>query len=175
MGIKDIEFIIMDVDGVLTDGSFAYLGQDELKFFHVRDGLGLTLARLAGIKLAFLTGRESENVRRRARELGIDYCRSGVADKKTVMRELSAQSGIEQAKIGYIGDDFNDLPAMAVAGWSATVNNAPEAVKKQADYISPVRGGKGAVREVIEQVLQAQNLWERTLQLYLEEKGGSGQ
>ena len=155
---KKIKLFITDVDGVLTDGRIV-LGNDgeELKFFHVHDGLGIKLAQKAGIKTAIITGRESKLVARRAGELEISEVHQNIKDKLAVFDDLLAKYGISEENVAYIGDDLNDLPILKRVGLPLTVANGVQKVKDTADYVTEKAGGQGAVREVIELILAAQD------------------
>ncbi|GAB6099441.1 hypothetical protein JCM16358_13200 [Halanaerocella petrolearia] len=153
-----IKLFITDVDGVLTDGRII-LGNDgeEFKFFHVQDGMGIKLAQDAGIKTAIITGRESKLVERRADELKINEVHQNIDDKLGVFSDLLNRYGISEDEVAYIGDDVNDLPILDKVGLALTVDNGVSQVKKAADYITEHAGGRGAVREAIELILQAQD------------------
>ena len=155
---QKIELFITDVDGVLTDGRIV-LGNEgeEFKFFHVHDGLGIKLAQKAGIKTAIITGRESKLVARRAGELEISEVHQNIKDKQAVFANLLAKYDISEENVAYIGDDLNDLAILTKVGLALTVANGVAAVKEEADYITEKEGGQGAVREVIELILAAQD------------------
>lgn len=159
-----IKLIVLDVDGTLTDGGL-YLDStgNETKKFSVKDGAGLVLARTAGLKVMILTGRESEPVRRRAAELSLDWCVQNCKDKFAYLTDFMAQNGYTKQQTAYVGDDWNDLTAMALAGFVACPANAAPEVKAIADYISPEKGGEGAVRAAVIQLLKAQGLYESAL------------
>lgn len=171
--LKKIKIFITDVDGVLTDGRII-LGSNglELKAFHAQDGLGLHLAQKAGLKTAIITGRYSEAVERRGRELAFDYVFQGVTDKKSVLREILTKEGLNLNEAAYIGDDLNDLPILKLAGVKLAVNNAVNEVKEAADYVTRKDGGCGAVREAVELILKAQDKWEKIMSGYLEKTRG---
>ncbi len=165
---RGIRLAIFDVDGVLTDGSLYYTGSgEELKAFNVRDGHGMKMLQEGGVRLAIITSRTSRCVELRAKNLGIDLLYQGVPDKLKVFRELLAQLGLDAAAAAYMGDDLIDLPVMRHCGLALTVAEAPAAVKSQAHYISQAPGGRGAVREVCELILQAQGTLESRLASYL--------
>ncbi|HZO89674.1 MAG TPA: HAD hydrolase family protein [Chthonomonadaceae bacterium] len=151
-----IRLLAMDVDGVLTDGTIGYDGQGaQQKRFHVADGLGLVVLGQEGIAVAWVTGRRDAAVERRAAELSVPYLLQGVRDKGRALRQLAAQLELAPEEIAYIGDDWNDLTAFAVAGVRLAVANAAEEVKAQADLVTTRSGGLGAVREVCESILEA--------------------
>lgn len=154
--MRKIKMLIMDVDGTLTDGKI-YLGNDgeELKAFNVKDGLGINLLHQAGIITAIITGRRSEIVSIRARELGIGEVYQGVEDKLATYAQLKEQYGLEDEEIAYIGDDLNDLPIMEKAGLSFTVRDGARILQERCDYTASKNGGEGAVREIIDMILES--------------------
>lgn len=149
-----IKLLILDVDGVLTDGKI-YLGDhgEELKSFHVRDGSALVRGQKEGLKVALISGRSSSSVERRARELGISEVYQGVCDKLPIVEELMARYSCREEETAYIGDDLTDLPVFRRVGFAITVADAHPAAVKAADYQTTCRGGEGAVMEVIELIL----------------------
>lgn len=162
-----VRLLAMDVDGVLTDGGL-YMGQDiELKRFCVQDGLGLRLAALAGIALAWISGRESVAVRGRAAELGDIQLFEGVQDKRLVVERLAHSLNLDFEDIGFIGDDLNDLPVMRCCGWACAPSNAAPMVRLEAHYVCDAAGGHGAVREACEVILGAQRTLDRAINDYL--------
>ena len=155
-----IRLLILDVDGVLTDGRLYFDAKGEtLKVFHVRDGHGLKLAQRAGIEVAFVSGRRSDAAYHRARELGINRFHEGVRDKVAVMEEIMAAMRIEAAQVAVVGDDLVDLPIMARAGLSVAVADAVPEVIAAAHWVTHNPGGRGAVREVCDLLLKAQGKW----------------
>ncbi|WP_079710619.1 KdsC family phosphatase [Paraliobacillus ryukyuensis] len=153
----NIKLIIMDVDGVLTDGKLHLSSNgDELKSFHTQDGMGISLARYAGIKSAIITGRTSEAVNRRAKELKIDYVYQGIKDKTQILNEIIAFENVEKENICYIGDDINDLPILKQVGYAASPSNAVPLVLKNVDFVAERPGGEGAVRSIIDNILEQQ-------------------
>jgi 3-deoxy-D-manno-octulosonate 8-phosphate phosphatase (KDO 8-P phosphatase) len=163
-----IRMILFDVDGVLTDGTFWRVGGEEVKRFHSRDGVGLVLARRAGLKLGLISGRRSAAVEARAEELRMDFVRLGSAEKILALEEAMAQESLGASEIAFMGDDLPDLPVMRRVGLAATVADAPLEVRSRVDYVTRARGGHGAVRELIEQVLLAQGRFEELLKTFLE-------
>ncbi|MDX1696067.1 MAG: HAD-IIIA family hydrolase [Ketobacteraceae bacterium] len=154
---RQVKIAVFDVDGVMTDGRLYYTSHgDEIKAFNVKDGLGIKLLQKFGIKTAIITGRNSELVNRRARELGFDYLYQGREDKITALNELLKDTGMSLDQVGYIGDDLPDLAAIRQSAFGATVNDASALVLENADWISTRRGGEGAVREFCEFILDAQ-------------------
>jgi 3-deoxy-D-manno-octulosonate 8-phosphate phosphatase (KDO 8-P phosphatase) len=154
-----VQALVLDVDGVLTDGSLVYGPDDEWKTFHVRDGHALVLCRLAGIKTALLTGRSSAAVRRRATELKVDALREGVARKGEVLLELAGTLRVQLDKMCYVGDDLVDLPALARVGFPVAPADAVAEVRSAAAWVTRAPGGRGAVRELVEMILKAQGSW----------------
>ncbi len=152
-----VRLLVLDVDGVLTDGRL-YFGADgeALKVFDVRDGLGVKMLREAGIEVAILSSRSSPVVERRAKELGIAPVVQGATDKGAGFAALAQALRLTPAQCGYIGDDWPDLAALAQAGFAATVSDASPEVKRISHWISEAPGGRGAVRELAEFILRAQ-------------------
>ncbi|MBK9244436.1 MAG: HAD-IIIA family hydrolase [Burkholderiales bacterium] len=152
-----VRLLVLDVDGVLTDGRL-YFGADgeAMKVFDVRDGHGVRLLREAGIEVAILSARRSPIVERRARELGIGPVIQGAADKGVALAELMRALQVNPRQCAYVGDDWPDLPALAQAGFAATVADAAPEVRQVAHWASSAPGGRGAVRELAEFILRAQ-------------------
>ncbi|WP_457628088.1 KdsC family phosphatase [Persephonella sp.] len=162
-----IKWFIMDVDGVLTDGSIIYDSEGrELKVFSVKDGMGITLLHRAGIKTAIITSRNSPMVQRRAGELGITEVIQGASDKLELYSRLKEKEGFSDKEVLYIGDDYVDLPVMKVVGLPVTVPDAPVELKDTALYVTKRHGGKGAVREVAEMLLKAQGKFDEVIKTY---------
>jgi len=158
----------MDVDGVLTDGTLEYdSAGGEVKRFHVADGMGLTALRLAGIRVAWLSGRESRAVTRRASELHIDHVEQGVRDKGKVLSNLAAVHGLPREAVAFVGDDWNDLLAFEAAGLRIAVRNADPILVKAAHVWTERVGGHGAVREVCNRLLAVQGCTDSVLAQYL--------
>lgn len=159
--IKKIKILIMDVDGVLTDGRIV-LGDfgSEIKLFNVHDGFGIALWRMAGYKSAIITANHSKAVKRRAKMLKIDKLYQKALDKLSVYNELKNIFNAKDEEICFIGDDIVDVPVLKRVGFSCSVPNAIEDVKPQVDYITKKQGGHGAIREIIELILKAQNRWQ---------------
>lgn len=159
--LKSIKVLILDVDGVLTDGRVIYTDSgEEIKRFDVRDGHGLKLLMRSGIEVILLTGRESKVVLHRARDLGIEHVYQKALNKIEVYTTILADRSLEDKDVGFVGDDLIDLPVLRKAGFSAAVPDAVQEVKEIVDYITTKRGGEGAVREICELLLKAQNKWE---------------
>lgn len=159
-----IKLLAIDVDGVLTDGGLTFDGEGRLyQTFHVRDGFALVAAKRAGLKIAWVSGRESAPAQKRFDELGLDFCLLKCADKFVALRDLQAQLNIMPGECCFIGDDLPDLPAFAACGVDVAVRDAVSDVIERCDYITKADGGHGAVREVIELILRAQGQWEKIL------------
>ncbi len=161
-----VEAIIFDVDGVLTRGDIIHGPDGEWKVFNVQDGHGFDLAREAGLKTAFLTGRSSGAVRRRAAELHVTALEEGVQDKAVGVRALMEKMNVKPEQTCYVGDDLIDLPAMGLVGFPVAVANAVDEVKQAAAWVTRGGGGEGAGREVIEAVIKAKGLWPKMMQRY---------
>jgi 3-deoxy-D-manno-octulosonate 8-phosphate phosphatase (KDO 8-P phosphatase) len=156
-----IRLLLLDVDGVLTDGSIVLLGDgQELKSFHVRDGTAIVLAKREGIEVGLLSGRSSEVTARRASELGISLVVQGETDKRAAFGRILESTGLEAGAVAYMGDDLLDLPVLREAGLSAAPADAVPEVLAEADWISTRPGGRGAVREFVELLLGARGRWE---------------
>lgn len=164
--IKKIRMVLLDVDGVLTDGSLILGNTAEYKIFHVQDGLGIQLLQKAGIRVGFLTSRRSEAVANRAKELNIDLNYQGVDEKLELLQEIIAETHVKSEEICYMGDDLPDLPVLRRVGFSAVVANARNEVKAVADCVTEHAGGKGAVRELAEIILKTQGKWDAQLKLF---------
>lgn len=171
-----IQCLLLDVDGVLTDGKLIYTSSgEEMKAFNAQDGLGLALARRSGLRLGIITGRTSPMVERRARELKFDFLRMGNSNKSEAIRELMKETGIDASTIAYMGDDLNDLGAFAMVGLAIAPANAVTDVKNRADYITQASGGCGAVREAVEYILKREGVWNRLVEDYEREIYAYGQ
>ncbi len=158
--IRRVKLLIADVDGVLTDGRIIVTDQGvESKQFDVRDGHGLKLLQRYGIDVVFVTGRKSRTVEWRAADLGITEIHQGAWNKGEVFEEILKRRNILPEETACIGDDIVDIPLMRKAGFSAAVADAVREVREAADYITTRRGGRGAVRELCELILKAQNHW----------------
>lgn len=185
---RKIKLLLFDVDGVLTDGKLFFIPQDphqpsatpgdrtaqgqiEVKGFHAHDGVGNSLARVAGIKTGLITRRSSETVALRARDLKIDHVYQGIADKGKCLKEIAMQEGLKPEEAAFVGDDMIDLPAMRVAGFAIAVQNARAEVKKESHYVTPHSGGDGALRDAVEFILKAQGKWKKVVEDYIGERG----
>lgn len=163
-----IKLLVLDVDGVLTDGKL-FIGSDgeEYKAFHTQDGMGISLAHYAGIKTAIITGRKSEAVTKRANELKINYVYQGIHEKMEVLEEIIQDLQIDLNEVCYIGDDINDLPILQQVGFPASPNNAVEIVKEHSQYVAKLNGGEGAVREILDSILHHMYDYHALLEDYL--------
>ena len=165
---RNLRLMAFDVDGVLTDGTlFVAPGGEEFKAFNILDGHGLRMLRASGVQLAILSGRESAAVTRRAQELGIEHVHQGLGEKLPAFESLCARSGVKADQCGFVGDDYPDLPVLLRCGFAASVPGAPEAVRSRVHYVTRAAGGRGAVRELCEFVLDAQGKLEAALGRYL--------
>jgi 3-deoxy-D-manno-octulosonate 8-phosphate phosphatase (KDO 8-P phosphatase) len=155
-----IEMLILDVDGVLTDGRIIYSDAGaELKAFHVRDGSGLKLWLQLGKRAGIITGRSSPVVERRAKELGLTEVVQGAEDKRIAYERMLTDHGLDARCVAYVGDDLPDLPLMLMSGLAIAVVDACAEVKATAHHVTLAKGGRGAVREAIELILQVQGRW----------------
>ena len=166
--LADIEMLVMDVDGVLTDGTLVINADgSESKFFNSMDGHGIRMWQRAGLKVALISGRASEPTQRRAEQLQIEYVFQDCHNKLPVFEKLLEQLGLSPDKVAYIGDDLTDLPVIRYAGFGVAVANAVDEVKQYADYVTTRPGGSGAVREVIEYILKNSGRWQKLMTRYL--------
>lgn len=197
---KKIKVLLFDVDGVLTDGTIwlqpAPAGSDsaaetseqraakadkggygivsstviEAKGFHAHDGSGISLAKLGGLKVGLITKRISETVRLRARDLRLDFCYQGQANKLIALGEICAQAGVTEDEVCYVGDDVIDIPVMRKVGLAVAVPNARQIVKNHAHFVTTCRGGEGAARDTIEYILEAQGTLDDAISAYIHER-----
>ncbi|MEE8400473.1 MAG: HAD-IIIA family hydrolase [Desulfobacterales bacterium] len=166
--LKQIELLILDVDGVLTDGSIVYSDSgEELKTFNAKDGLGLRLLQDAGIMVSIVTGRRSEALAHRCTNLGISLLYQGVDDKAAALSTILKQTGVTADNTAAMGDDLPDLALLKHIGCAIAVADADEIVRNHADLVTVAKGGAGAVREVCEGILKAQGHWETILEKWL--------
>ena len=164
---QQIELILSDVDGVLTDGGVIFDNQGiEIKRFHARDGLGIKLWQRAGYSFGVVTARNSHIVKMRAAELGVDIVRQGFEQKLPIVKEIAEERSLSLDSICYIGDDLTDLPVLNSVGLAVGVADAVSEVRTAAHYVTKVPGGSGAVRETIETVLKAKKRWDDLIQKY---------
>jgi 3-deoxy-D-manno-octulosonate 8-phosphate phosphatase (KDO 8-P phosphatase) len=168
---RGIKLLLLDCDGVLTDGGLYYTFDGKrvlegVKVFHIHDGQGLKLAREAGLKLGIISGRVSPALTARARELQIDHLHQGIDDKLSVCEQIKIAEGFADDQIAYIGDDLPDLPVMRRVGLAIAVADAVDEIRECAHFVTNKPGGRGAVREAIELILKAQDKWDESLQRY---------
>lgn len=162
---RRLRLVLTDVDGVLTDGRLWLLpGGEEVKAFHVRDGLGMVMAQKAGLRIGLLSGRRSPAVEARAKELGLALVRQGVADKRAALREILEEERLGPSEVAFMGDDVNDLPVMPEVALTAAPADAPFEVRAQAFLITEAAGGHGCFREFLEAILRARGDWDRLLE-----------
>lgn len=167
--LKKIRLLLLDVDGVLTDGRIIYDNQgNELKAFDVKDGHGLKMLQRAGIRIGIITGRSSEVVSRRAAELGIKILYQKALNKLEPYREILADQQLTDEQVAYVGDDIVDLPILRRVGFSATVADADQEVLPRVDYVASRSGGRGAVREICDLLLKANGSWEDLTSRYFD-------
>lgn len=165
---RRIKLIVFDVDGVMTDGSL-YLCDDgqEYKAFNSQDGLGMKLLKASGVEMAIITGRTSRVVVKRAENTGVTRFYQGVEDKLEAFVHLAQELGLEHAQCAFMGDDVVDLPPMRRSGFAVTVPDAPQLVKEHAHYVTRNGGGRGAVREIAEFIMQAQGTLDAQMAQFL--------
>ena len=165
-----IKLLLMDCDGVLTDGRiWLFENGEEQKGFHTRDGLGIELWHRAGLKSGIISGRNSSAVERRARGLGMSFVVQGVEEKVRAFTETVAEAGVANEEVAFIGDDLNDIPLMLRSGFAVAVADAAVEARQRAHYVTKLSGGQGAVREVIEVILKAQGRWKELTADYTED------
>ncbi len=162
-----VKLLLLDVDGVLTDGRIVYAEYgDELKFFDVQDGTGLVLWNRAGLKSAIISGRTSRLMTRRAKEMRIDFLAQGCLLKLPMYEELLKRFRIIDSQVCAMGDDLMELPILRRVGLAVAVPNAVEEVKRTCQYVTQRSGGRGAVRETVELILRYKGLWENVMERY---------
>lgn len=165
--LKSIKLLMLDVDGVLTDGKIIYNDRgEEIKAFNVRDGHGLKLLMRAGIEIALITGRKSKVVLHRARDLGIKKVYQRVTNKIEIYEKILKEKKLKDINVGFVGDDLVDIPVLKRVGFPAAVGDAIPEVREVADYVASKKGGEGAVREICELLLKGQNKWEGITERY---------
>jgi 3-deoxy-D-manno-octulosonate 8-phosphate phosphatase (KDO 8-P phosphatase) len=167
---RKIRLLLMDVDGVLTDGRIRLQSLPdgsalEMKVFSAYDGAGLKMARAVGLRTGLITGRDSPATARRAQEVGMEFVFQDRGQKLGAYEEILAESGLRDAKVAYVGDDLPDLPVLTRVGLAIAVANAAPEVKRAAHYVTRRSGGDGAVREVVELLLKAQGKWPQAVEL----------
>jgi len=164
-----IKLLLMDCDGVLTDGRvWLFDDGEEQKGFHTRDGLGIDLLHRAGLRSGIVSGRTSSAVEKRAQGLGMSFVIQGCKDKQQVFADVLDQAGVENLEVAYIGDDLNDIPLMLQSGLGVAVADAAPEALEHAHYVTNTAGGFGAVREVCELILKAQGRWDDLIANYVQ-------
>jgi 3-deoxy-D-manno-octulosonate 8-phosphate phosphatase (KDO 8-P phosphatase) len=165
--VKRVKLLILDVDGVLTDGSINYIDDGrEFKSFNVKDGHGIKLLMRSGVRVAMVTARESEAVAMRAKDLGIDDLYQGQKEKVTAFEAILEKSGVSAEETAYVGDDLIDQPVLRRAGFSVAVSDAVGEVLESVDYVTRLAGGRGAVREIADLILRVQGTWSEVTERY---------
>ncbi|MCK4859385.1 MAG: HAD hydrolase family protein [Candidatus Omnitrophica bacterium] len=160
---KKIKLLLLDVDGILTDGRIIFSSKDELKFFDVQDGLGVILLRRVGINCAIITAKESEAVSKRAKEMEIEDVFQNSRNKLKIYNKILEKYKFSSEEIAFMGDEIIDLAVLERVGLSIGVPNAIDEVKAKVDYITKKWGGRGAVREVCDLILKTQGKWEKAV------------
>jgi 3-deoxy-D-manno-octulosonate 8-phosphate phosphatase (KDO 8-P phosphatase) len=164
---RRIKLLLLDLDGVLTDGGIVMDHRgEEIKRFDVRDGHGIRLLQRAGIQVGIISGRTSRAAEHRAQDLGIELLYQGADDKVAAYEKIKRMTGLKDREIAYVGDDLVDLPVLRRVGLSIAVNDCWKDLKRLTDYVTRASGGRGAVREVAELLLKAQQKWRRVAQRY---------
>jgi 3-deoxy-D-manno-octulosonate 8-phosphate phosphatase (KDO 8-P phosphatase) len=163
-----IKLLLMDCDGVLTDGRiWLFEDGEEQKGFHTRDGLGIDVLHRAGLRSGIISGRSSRAVETRARDLGMSFVVQGHEDKVQAFADVLAQASVGNAEVAFIGDDLNDIPLMMQSGLGVAVADAAVETREHAHYVTKASGGFGAVREVIELILKSQSRWDDLIKKYV--------
>ncbi len=166
--MEKIKLIVLDCDGVLTDGKISYdNNRVEIKNFSAHDGLGTFLLRFTDIKIAVVTGRRSECLAQRCEDLKIDLLYQKISNKRETIESILSELGLEWENIAYMGDDWNDWPAMSKAGFKTTPANGNDVIKERVDWVAPRNGGDGAVRDLIDYILRKQGIYEHCVEAYL--------
>lgn len=166
--VKNIRLLISDVDGVLTTGALFYGPNGaELKDFHVQDGMGIKLLQQSGVNFAIITAKTSEAVTKRMQDLNVEHVYQGQSDKLDAYEDLKKKLNLTDEEIAYIGDDLPDLPLLRRVGFPVTVPNAPAIIQEYVIWTTQLEGGKGAMRELCEFILQAQGTYQSVINSYL--------
>ncbi|MCB9322701.1 MAG: HAD-IIIA family hydrolase [Lewinellaceae bacterium] len=174
--LNNIKLFITDIDGVWTDGGMYYdQGDNEWKKFNTSDSAGVLFLKLLEIKVAIITGEETQIVTRRAKKLKIQDCFQGVKDKVVVAEKLLEKYGLDWSEVAYIGDDLNDIKLLEKAGLSACPANAPDYVKSRVDWVLTKNGGEGVFREFVEAFLQQIEAMEKVILLFLDQQNSLNQ
>jgi 3-deoxy-D-manno-octulosonate 8-phosphate phosphatase (KDO 8-P phosphatase) len=172
---RKIRLLVMDVDGVLTDGGMVLSDRgDELKIFHTHDGIGLALAHRGGLRTAMITGETSLIAKARGEKLGVHHVVLGARRKAESVAALLAEYGWDSPALAYVGDDLLDIPALQRAGLAIAVADAVPEVKAVCHVVAKTRGGHGAVRECVELILRAQGMWDGVIEAFVLDHGGQG-
>lgn len=163
-----IKVVLMDVDGTITDGSVTLLSQPdgsaiEIKTFDAHDGQGMTLGRTAGLRMGVITGRESAALRRRMKEMSVEFVYEKQPQKIAAYEDILRKTGVKEEEVAFLGDDLPDLPVMNRVGLAVAVGDAADEVKRAAHYTTMRNGGKGAARELIELILKSKGVWEELI------------
>ena len=158
---KNLKYIVIDVDGTLTDGGIYYdENGNETKKFNTKDAAGFFVLKKLGIKTVIITGRECAATARRMKELNVDYLFQNIKNKTGFLANFIQENNINKSEIGYIGDDLNDYAPMQLTGFIGCPKNACKEIVSIANYVSKLNGGEGAVREIVEHLLEAEGLWQ---------------
>jgi len=166
---KRVKVLIVDIDGVMTDGRIVYSGYgEELKFFDVQDGFGMSLLQKAGIKTVIITAKKSKIVRHRARDLNVTKAYQGFLDKAAPFRDALKRFRVTAEEVCFMGDDLLDIPVLKRAGLAVAVPNAVEEVRAAAHFITGAKGGRGAVREICDIILKSQDKWDLVTSKYFQ-------
>ena len=165
--INKIKALVLDIDGVLTDGRMGYGAGEEIKFFNAHDGHGIKMLMRAGFKVGALSGRQAEANRKRAKELNFDFLYENRKDKKAAFAVLLEENSLKAEECLYVGDDVVDIPVIRQAGIGVTVAGAPEIMDEYVDFRTRAAGGCGAVREVCEWLLKQRGEWDKQMERYL--------
>ncbi len=164
MSWEKIQYLVIDVDGTMTDAGIYYDEHgNELKKFCTKDGAGFFAAHKAGMEILVLTGRECAATTRRMKEMQVDHLVQNCRDKVSYLLQFMAERHISREQMGYLGDDLNDLPAMGLCGFVGCPEDSCVEVKERADYVSSIKGGHGAMRDIIEYLLRSRGEWEKAV------------
>ena len=164
MSWEKIQYLVIDVDGTMTDAGIYYDEHgNELKKFCTKDGAGFFAAHKAGMEILVLTGRECAATTRRMKEMQVDHLVQNCRDKVSYLLQFMAERHISREQMGYLGDDLNDLPAMGLCGFVGCPEDSCVEVKERADYVSSIKGGHGAMRDIIEYLLRSSGEWEKAV------------
>ena len=166
--LKELKLLLLDVDGVLTNGQITYSDSGrQIKSFNAKDGLGIKLLMGAGVQVGIVTARTSRALMHRCKNLGLELVFDGIKDKAIAIDHIVNQTGIPAGNIGFVGDDLIDLPAMVRTGFSFAVADAVQEVRDQAGFVTQAPGGQGAVREISEMILKSRGDWDAIISGFL--------